>query len=147
MLRRPGITNRVIADNDRSFQVSIRGFSRGHWSLVMEVLHQWLLENESSTDAEYVKVLRDILKALESHVVENNDGYSIGGIEHDTKPTSHLEDVALQNVRARRAEELKAMKEFEKEYMRALRKQRRQAKASVSAPEDQHAIGVSSETL
>jgi hypothetical protein len=117
-----GITNRVIADNDRSFQVSVGGFSRGHWSLVMEVLHQWLVENKSSGDAECVRTLQSILKALESHVVENNDGYTLSYSQQDPAPMTNLQTEALKNARMRRAEELKEMEEFEKEYKRAQRK-------------------------
>lgn len=130
MYRCPGITNRVIADNDTSFQVSIRGFSRGHWSLVMEVLHQWLVENKSSGDAECVRSVQSTLKALESHVVENSDGYTLSYGQQEPAPLTHLQIEALKNARVRRAEELKEMKEFEKEYKLAQRRKRGRTKAA-----------------
>lgn len=131
MYRRTGITNRVIADNDRSFQVSVEGFSRGHWSLVMEVLHQWLVENKSSGDAEHVRSIQNILKALESHVVENNDGYTLSYGHTEPRPLTNLETEALKNARVRHAEEVKEMEKLEKEYKLAQRRKRRQTKASV----------------
>ncbi len=129
------LTNRQRADNDRTFKVSITGFSRGNWSLVMQILNECVSEKDKQNDPECVKVLQGILKSLESHIVDNHDGYSLGGVEHDTKPISDLENEALKNARIRRAAELKAMEEFEKEYKRAQNKKRRPAQiATPSQP-------------
>jgi hypothetical protein len=106
------LINRQRTDNDPSFQVSITGFSRVRWSLVMQALNDWLSENNNSSNdnAECAAAVKDILKAIESHVVDNSDGYSVAS-KDAPRPTSDRENDALRNARTRRREELKAITE------------------------------------
>src|SRR5580658_2276415 len=111
MVMHTPLINRKKADNDVSFHVEITGFSRGSWALVMHVLHEWLSANKHSTDPKSVRSIEGVFKALEYHVVENSDGYSLGypymSSDYIPKPTSEFENEALRNARLRRAKELK----------------------------------------
>ena len=124
-------TNRQRADNDECFQVSITGFSRGRWSTVMEVLHEWISSQE---DAKRKIAMEGVVRALESHVVDDSDGYQLGNTYMATtqidKPLTAWEVEALKNARARRAAEIKAMKEFEKQFKLAKKNKGRESKAA-----------------
>lgn len=65
----------------------------------MQVLDNWTTENKNSngSSAEYAVAVKGFLKAIESHVVDNSDGYSIN-TGRDPEPTSDQEKDALRNA-------------------------------------------------
>lgn len=79
----------------------------------MQVLYDWLSENKNSSNcnSEYVAAVKNILAAIEAHVVENNDGYSVGN-QGEPPTISALENDVLRNARTRHLEQLQAMKEL-----------------------------------
>jgi len=129
-------TNRQRVDNDECFQVSVTGFSRGRWSLVMEALREWISNQENT---ELQRAIEGVVKAVESHVVDDSDGYRIGSTymasTQADKPLTAREVSALKKARACRADEIKAMKEFEKQFNLSQKSKGRRPKTSKSQAE------------
>ncbi len=119
--------NRQRADNDYSFEVKIGGYNRGNWALMMEILHEWLIENGSG-DPERIKIVEGILSALESHVVDGYDGSSIGRAHGVLGTLTNQEEQALRSVTARSEQKKKEMQAFAKEVERERRKHQRKSK-------------------
>lgn len=126
--------NRQRADNDYSFEVKIGGYNRGSWALMMEIMHEWLLEHEGG-DAERIRIVQGILSALESHVADGYDGSSIGRAYGAIGTLTEQEEQALRSVRARREQKKKEMAAFAKELEREKRKQQRLKKAAKAKDE------------
>lgn len=126
--------NRQRADNDYSFEVKIGGYYRGTWALMMEIMHEWLLEHEGG-DAERIRIVQGILSALESHVVDGYDGSSIGRAYGVLGTLTSQEEQALRSVRARAEQKNKEMAAFAKEVEREIRKQQRKKRVAKAKDE------------
>lgn len=121
------IPNSKRADNDRSFVVSIGGFSRGQWALVMSALDEWAVDHKDDPQkSEHMSVVKYILDALESHIVEGSNGWAIGNPPE--KPSSTIELEAIELIRIRHAQKLKAMEEFARSIKLAQRREKRKQK-------------------
>lgn len=105
------LINRNRADGDPSFKVSVEGFSRVRWNLVLQVLEKWHSDGlNKKNDPETHRAVERIMSALKSHIIENNDGYTLGGQKFQ-EPTE-LEKESLQSARVRHAEEKQKMEEY-----------------------------------
>ena len=105
------LINRNRADGDPSFRVSVEGFSRVRWNLVLQVLEKFRAdETNMKNDLETYWAVEGITRALKSHIIENSDGYTLGGQQY-REPTE-LEKECLQSATVRHAEEKRQAEEF-----------------------------------
>jgi hypothetical protein len=119
--------NSKRADNDRSFVVSIGGFSRGQWGLVMSALEEWVVDHKDDAErCEHLRVVEYIVRGLECHIVEGTNGWSLGNPPQ--KSASPTECEALESIRLRHAKKLKEMEEFAKSIKLAQRREKRKQK-------------------
>ncbi len=116
------LTNRQRTDNDPSFKISITGYSRAEWSVVLEVLHEWQAKVSSQAKDERTAAIKTVYQALQSHVVDNNDGYQLSA---QPRQLTELESACLSSVRDRRSKELEESKKLAKQISAAQRKSKR----------------------
>ncbi len=90
--------------------------------MVLEVLHEWQAKVSSQAKDERTAAIKTVYQALQSHVVDNNDGYQLSA---QPRQLTELESACLSSVRDRRSKELEESKKLAKQISAAQRKSKR----------------------
>lgn len=88
----------------------------------MQALHEWQATTHSEARDELMLAVKNVYQALQSHVVENSDGYQV---QAQTRQLTELESACLNSVRDRRSKELQEMEAFAKQFEAARSKSKR----------------------
>jgi hypothetical protein len=101
----------------------------------MQVLHEWQAATHCEAQNELMVAVKNVYQALQSHVVDNNDGYQV---QAQTRQLTELGSLCLKSVRDRRSKELQEMEEFAKQFKAARRKsKRKRVKTDASDSDEQ----------
>lgn len=88
----------------------------------MQVLHEWQAATHGEAHNESMIAVKNVYQALQSHVVDNSDGYQV---QAQARQLTELGSACLKSVRDRRSKELQEMEEFAKQFKAARRKSKR----------------------
>ena len=88
----------------------------------MQVLHEWQAATHGEAHSELMVAVKNVYQALQSHVVDNSDGYQV---QAQTRQLTELGSACLKSVRDRRSKELQETEEFAKQLKAARRKSKR----------------------